>query len=52
LVNLMHNAIKFSSTGSTVTISAKEVGEDIQFCVEDEGVGIAPSDLEHIFERL
>ncbi len=49
LVNLLSNAIKFTSTGHV----AFEVAYRMQvatFTVSDSGSGIAPGDLEHIFE--
>ncbi len=52
LVNLIGNAVKFSSPGETVEISAKPVGEFVQFAVTDSGRGIPETELELIFERF
>ena len=58
LVNLLHNAIKFTPPGGTIHISANvEDGEDgepvtVVFSVSDTGVGIAADDLTRIFERF
>ncbi|MGH1491302.1 MAG: sensor histidine kinase [Acidimicrobiales bacterium] len=48
LQNLVDNAIKFSSDPHPVTIAAK--GGRIE--VIDEGIGIAPGDIGHIFDRF
>jgi len=48
--NLLHNAIKFSPPGRTVTFRAWYEPEALYFEVEDEGPGIPPEDLPHIFE--
>ncbi len=48
--NLLNNAIKFSPAGSTVTFRAWYEPETLYFEVEDEGPGIPPEDLPHIFE--
>jgi signal transduction histidine kinase len=50
--NLLSNAIKFSPEGSTVTFRALYTPEVLAFEVEDEGVGILPEDLPHIFEEF
>ena len=52
LVNLLHNAIKFSDPGDRIILSAAQEGEGITFCVEDFGSGISDTDLERIFERF
>lgn len=54
LVNLMGNAVKFTKCGG-VTLSAslvqsKEEQNTISFSVEDTGIGIAPEDINRIFE--
>ncbi len=50
--NLLSNALRFTSPGGQVTISASEEDEKIRFSVEDTGNGIASEHLEHLFERF
>ncbi len=51
LVNLLSNAIKFTETGS-VEVTISESPTQIIISVEDTGIGIAESDLVHIFEEF
>ncbi len=51
LNNLVSNALKFTVSG-TVTISAVQDGEWARICVEDTGIGIAPEQLENIFDAF
>lgn len=50
--NLIGNAIKFTPVRSTVKISLKREGENIIFTVDDEGEGIAPENVGHIFDKF
>jgi two-component system phosphate regulon sensor histidine kinase PhoR len=52
LMNLLHNAIKFSSGGSTVTVTAEEHPDSVIVSVRDEGVGIPVKDQARVFERF
>jgi len=57
LFNLISNSIKFSPADSTITISARFIGEteeegSINLSVSDEGIGIDPSHHEMIFEEF
>jgi len=52
LINLIHNAIKFTSPGGIITISAKKQGEGGCFAIRDTGTGIEPELLGRIFERF
>ncbi len=49
--NILDNAIGFSPKDGTITTSLKKVGRDIEFKIEDEGPGIDPARIDHIFER-
>jgi two-component system phosphate regulon sensor histidine kinase PhoR len=51
-INLIHNALKFSSPGDKITLSAKQDGNKIIFSVSDEGIGIEPQNIQRIFERF
>jgi PAS domain S-box-containing protein len=51
LLNLATNAVKFTPTGGTVTISANLDGNsNLVLAVADTGIGISDKDLEHVFE--
>jgi signal transduction histidine kinase len=50
LTNLLNNAIKFSASGSTVTLRSWETEEELWIEVSDEGIGIPPEDQESVFE--
>lgn len=54
LDNLLENAAKFSPPGANITISLSPEGEGdwVHIWVEDEGPGIPPQHLEHIFEKF
>ncbi|MFL5419744.1 MAG: ATP-binding protein, partial [Myxococcales bacterium] len=51
LSNLVGNAIKFSPSGGSVFVVAKERTGQVQFSVKDSGPGIPDEHLPHIFDR-
>jgi len=51
LFNLITNAVRFTEKGS-ITVRAERSNNEVVFAVEDTGVGIAPEDLECIFEEF
>lgn len=52
LANLIDNAVKYSEAGSPVTVSTAVLGDKVEVCVRDAGIGIPSRDLERIFERF
>jgi two-component system, OmpR family, phosphate regulon sensor histidine kinase PhoR len=56
MINLIHNAIKFTPAGGSIVVSARAQGEGLEsyivFSVRDTGVGIPADDLPRIFERF
>ncbi|OEH86516.1 hypothetical protein BHU72_12960 [Desulfuribacillus stibiiarsenatis] len=56
LNNLLSNAIKYTGNGGSITIKSEEVIDQgrkcIKISVKDTGTGIAPKDIDRIFERF
>jgi two-component system, OmpR family, phosphate regulon sensor histidine kinase PhoR len=52
VINLVHNAIKFSPDGGEVRVAVRRVGDDVQLSVTDHGIGIKRADRARIFERF
>ncbi|TBL77871.1 HAMP domain-containing sensor histidine kinase [Paenibacillus thalictri] len=51
-INLLHNAIKFTPLHGVIQVKAELLTDSVQVTVRDSGLGIAESDLPHIFERF
>lgn len=50
--NLLENALKYCNSNSTIVIRTKEVGDFMEFSISDQGSGINPEDIDHLFERF
>jgi len=52
LVNLIHNAVKFTRAGGEVVLRGEAGIGEIRFAVRDTGIGIPAEDVSRIFERF
>jgi signal transduction histidine kinase len=52
LTNLLENAIEYSGTGTSVSVSTRAEGDGAVIVVRDTGPGIPAEALPHIFERF
>jgi signal transduction histidine kinase len=50
LCNLIGNAIKYSAEQSHVVITVRELPDEVTVAVTDEGPGLSPEDVAHVFE--
>jgi two-component system phosphate regulon sensor histidine kinase PhoR len=52
LVNLIHNAVKFTPKGGMIEVTAARKNGAVEFSVRDSGVGISEDDIARVFERF
>jgi len=52
LINLISNAIKFSSENAVIEIDSELAEEYLQVSVKDNGIGISEEDQQHLFGRF
>jgi signal transduction histidine kinase len=52
LINLVSNAVKFTPPGGKIMVRAFRSGAEVAIAVEDNGIGIAATDIQKAFERF
>ena len=52
LINLLDNAVKFSREEKVVVVELRRRGDSIAISVRDRGIGIAPEDIDKIFDQF
>jgi two-component system, OmpR family, sensor histidine kinase KdpD len=52
LMNLLDNALKYSSPGSPIEVSARAAAGQVEIDVADRGAGIPPDDLARVFDKF
>ncbi|MDQ3679905.1 MAG: ATP-binding protein [Actinomycetota bacterium] len=52
VTNLLTNALKFTPAGGQVTVAVRRNGDAAELAVTDSGIGMAPEELPHVFDRF
>src|SRR6185369_847808 len=50
--NLLNNSAKYTPRGGRITLRVEREGSDVVLAVEDDGIGISPEQLDHVFEMF
>jgi len=50
--NVIDNAVRYSPSGGKITVGVMQEGDDALIQVADEGIGIPPEEIPHVFDRL
>ena len=50
--NLLGNAMRYTREGGTLSVRAALAGDEVEFCVSDEGPGIPADQMPHLFDRF
>ncbi len=52
IINLVDNAVKYTPVGSTITVTAENIGDHVSVSVADNGNGIPDSEKQRVFEMF
>ncbi len=52
LSNVMDNALRYTPKGGTITLTARQTGQNLELSVRDSGPGLPPEEAERIFDRF
>ncbi|QBR93262.1 hypothetical protein EXE57_14065 [Nocardioides euryhalodurans] len=52
VTNLLSNAVKYTPSGRTVGVRLWREGDEVRVAVTDEGLGISPADLDHLYDEF
>jgi two-component system phosphate regulon sensor histidine kinase PhoR len=52
LINLLHNAVKFSPDGGEIVVGVRQVEGEVRVWVRDPGIGVSAADQTRVFERF
>ena len=52
ITNLLGNALQYTPAGGTVTLAVSRNGSRARLAVQDTGIGLAPEDVERVFQRF
>ena len=52
MTNLVSNAVKFTPSGGNIWVSINAAAGNVEMSVRDDGIGIAPDFLPHVFDRF
>ncbi|MGC5029043.1 ATP-binding protein [Micromonospora sp. DT229] len=52
VANLVENAVNYSSADTTVLVTVRATADHVEIAVTDQGIGIAPTDVDRVFERF
>ena len=52
LFNLLDNSAKYAAPGTLIRIEGRRDGATVSLRIVDEGAGVPPADLEHIFDKF
>ncbi|MFI5832140.1 sensor histidine kinase [Micromonospora sp. NPDC051300] len=52
VANLVENAVNYSAEDTTVRVTVRGTEEHVEIAVADQGIGIAPNEVDRIFERF
>jgi signal transduction histidine kinase len=52
LMNILDNALRYTPDGGRVTVSTKQMKQNVEIAIQDSGEGVTPEEASHLFDRF